>query len=198
VDATADASPPTPGAGLGTRRPYPSHLESDVVLRDGSTVHVRPVRPEDEGAILEFLRRLSAESRYFRFFSGSVNLQQAARTATDVDHRWRFGLVATAGGADHVVAHAVYLSTGPDRAEVAFAIADAYQGRGLGTILLGQLAEEASQNGVHVFEARVLPQNHGMIQVFRDSGFPVEVRSELGERAVEFPTSLGEEALERF
>jgi acetate---CoA ligase (ADP-forming) len=186
------------GGGPGEARPYPSHRESDVVLRDGSTVHARPVKPTDEGAILDFLRHLSEQSRYLRFFSGSVNLEQAARSAADVDYRTRFGLVATAGGEDHLVAHAVYLSTGVDRAEVAFAIADAYQGRGLGTILLGQLAEEASQNGVHVFEARVLPQNHGMIQVFRDSGFPVEVRSELGERTVEFPTSLGEEALQRF
>jgi len=92
----------------------------------------------------------------------------------------------------------MYLATAPQRAEVALAIADAYQGRGLGTILLGQLAEAAHEHGIRQFEARVLPQNHRMIEVFRESGFPVDLRHELGEIIVETPTSLSPEALERF
>src|SRR5205823_7921001 len=93
---------------------------------------------------------------------------------------------------------ATYLQTGPDRAEVAFAIADDVQGRGLGTILLGQLAETAAESGISLFEARVLPENRRMIEVFRESGFPVQVRSESGDVAVELPTSLSAEAVERF
>jgi GNAT superfamily N-acetyltransferase len=76
---------------------------------------------------------------------------------------------------------------------VAFVVADDYQGRGLGTILLGQLAEIASSNGIRVFAAEVLPADHDMIGVFRDSGFAVEVRTTAGELHVEFPTELGDE-----
>ncbi len=81
---------------------------------------------------------------------------------------------------------------------MALAISDAYQGRGLGTILVGQLAEAANQHGIREFEARVLQQNHRMIQVFRESGFPVDVGYDRGEIAVAFPTSLSPEAIERF
>ncbi len=177
---------------------YPADREADVVLRDGSTIHVRPVRPDDEPAVLEFLRGLSDEARYLRFFSGTVDLTEAARRAVEVDYDRRFALVAEAGRDGRVVAHATYLATAPERAEVALAIADAYQGRGLGTILLGQLAEAAERHGIEQFEARVLPQNQQMIQVFRESGFPVDLHYELGEITVESPTSLSPEALERF
>jgi acetyl coenzyme A synthetase (ADP forming)-like protein len=177
---------------------YPTDREADVVLRDGSTVHVRPVRTKDAPAVLAFLRGLSVDSRYLRFFSGTVNLEDAATHAVDVDYDRNLALVAQAGGEGHVVAHAIYLTTAQDRAEVALAISDAYQGRGLGTILVGQLAEVASQHGIREFEARVLPQNHRMIQVFRESGFPVDVRYDVGEVNVTFPTSLSPEAIERF
>jgi acetyl coenzyme A synthetase (ADP forming)-like protein len=177
---------------------YPRHREAEVVLRDGSTAHVRPVRQEDKPGIEEFLRNLSGESRYMRFFSGFLDSGKAAGWAVDVDYRSRYGLVVTAGPEALVIAHATYLRTAQDRAEVALAIADAFQGKGLGTILVGQLAEAAHENGVNLFEARVLPQNHKMIEVFRESGFPVQMKSEPGEIYVEFPTSLSPEATDRF
>src|SRR5688500_9645180 len=86
---------------------YPAHRAADVALRDGSTIHVRPVRHEDEAAIAELLRGLSEESRYLRFFSGGANLERAAEEAARVDHRNRLGLVATAGADGRVVAHAI-------------------------------------------------------------------------------------------
>lgn len=177
---------------------YPADREADVVLRDGSTVHVRPVRAEDAPAVLAFLQRLSVDSRYLRFFSGAVDLAEAATRAVDVDYDRKLALLAQVGGERQVVAHAIYLTTAPDRAEVALAISDAYQGRGLGTILVGQLTEAANQHGIREFEARVLPQNHRMIQVFRESGFPIDVRYDRGEINVAFPTSLSADALERF
>jgi acetyl coenzyme A synthetase (ADP forming)-like protein len=177
---------------------YPAHREADVVLRDGSTVHVRPVREGDEAAVLEFLGGLSEESRWLRFFSGFPNLEQAARWAVDVDYRDRFGLVVTAGADGRIVGHAAYARTEPDRAEIAFAVADAFQGRGLATILLGHLAEAAQGSGIVVFTADVLLQNHRMIEVFRESGFHVEMRSEPGLITVEIPTSLSEDARLRF
>jgi acetate---CoA ligase (ADP-forming) len=180
---------------------YPTHLEADVALRDGSTVHVRPVRrgdAADRDAILAFLQDLSGESRYLRFFSGHSDLTSAADRSIEVDYAARHGLVATAGAQDRVIGHAMYVQDGPDRAEVAFAVADAMQGHGLGTMLLAHLAEHAHRAGIPTFEARVLPQNTRMIEVFRESGFPVRLRSEPGEVVAELPTALSPEALERF
>jgi acetate---CoA ligase (ADP-forming) len=177
---------------------YPVHREADVVLRDGSTVHVRPIRPEERDAFVEFLRELSPDSRFFRFFSGSVDLDKAADWAVDVDYRDRYGLVATSGADRRIVGHATYMKTDEDRAEVAFAVSDRLQGKGLGTILLAHLAEAATENGVPAFYAEILPANHKMIEVFRQSGFSVNLRAEPGLIVAEFPASLSPEAVERF
>ncbi|MGH2735189.1 MAG: GNAT family N-acetyltransferase [Actinomycetota bacterium] len=177
---------------------YPVHREADVALRDGSTVQVRPVRPEDFDGVLDFLKGLSHESQYLRFFSSGVALEGATRWATEIDYHDRFGLVATTGANGRIVGHAGWQRTEGDRAEVAFANADDFQGRGLGTILLAHLAQAAEGSGVYVFEAEVLPENHRMIEVFRQSGFQVKMRSEPGVIKVEFPTSISAGALERF
>lgn len=180
------------------RQVYPAHREADVVLRDGSTVHVRPVRPEDEGAILAFYQGLSAEARKLRFFGEATDLEQAARDDTRVDYVNDCTLVAEAGPEHRIVGVATYRRLDGDRAEVALAVADAYQGRGLGTILIGHLAEIAESHGIRVFVAWVLPENYRMIQVFRDLGVPVEIRAGIEEIRVTFPTSLTSEAIERF
>ena len=103
----------------------------------------------------------------------------------------RYGLVATGSADGRVVAHAGWEREPdrPERAEVAFAIADATQHNGLGTILLGQLIEAADQAGVAVLTAEVLPQNQHMLHLFRDSGFPVTTRTLPGVVLVELPTS---------
>jgi acetyl coenzyme A synthetase (ADP forming)-like protein len=174
----------------------PKHLEADVALRDGSTVHVRPVRPGDRDVIRDFLAGLTPESRALRFFSAGPDLEWVADRMASVDDRDRFGLLATLG--DRTVAHAVFIRTGEDVAEVALAVADELQGHGVGTLLVGQLAEVAHRRGVSTFEAQVLPENRRMIEVFRESGFPVEMRAEPGAIAVRFPTSLTPAAVERF
>jgi acetyl coenzyme A synthetase (ADP forming)-like protein len=179
---------------------YPGHREADVVLRDGSTVHVRPARPADAPEIERLLKGLSDRSRWLRFFSGYPNLAKAVQWATEVDYERRYGLVATSGAEARVVGHAGFerQPDHPDRAEVAFEIADAMQGKGLGTILLGQLAEAANQLGIQVLDAEVLPENHQMVKVFRDSGFPVKTHSVPDALLIEFPTSLSPEAQARF
>jgi acetyl coenzyme A synthetase (ADP forming)-like protein len=184
----------------GTRAAYPAHREADVVLRDGSTVHVRPVQPADREALKKFLERLSPDSRSLRFFSLGVNLDGAAQWAADVDYDLRFGLLALGGTRQAVVGHATWSRDDPDddRAEVAFEVADAYQGNGLGTILLAHLAEAAAERGVSVFEAEVLPHNHRMAEVFRESGFAVRTHSGPGVLRVEFPTEMAADALARF
>jgi len=176
---------------------YPAQREADVLLKDGSTVHVRPIRPGDGEAIRAFLERVSPESIAFRFF-GTPSTDWIVRWSLDVDYVGRFALVAETGSPRSIVAHAAYVSEAEGRAEVAFLVADAWQGRGISTILLAHLAAIANEHGVRTFTAQVLPSNYRMIEVFRESGFPIEMRSTPEAIAVEFPTSLSPEALRRF
>jgi len=170
--------------------------EFDAVLRDGAAVRMRSVMASDEPALAALFDGLSMRSRWLRFFSGATDLRAAAHDA--VAQRGTGGVVAFAGEPRTIVAHALYAREGEHRAEVAFEVDDAWQGRGLGTILLGHLASLAAADGIETFTALVLPQNHAMIQVFRDSGFPVDVDVRPGEIAVELPTALGPDARRRF
>ena len=151
---------------------YPVHREATIVLRDGSTLTVRPVRMDDAAELSRFYSALSLESRVFRFFAAVANADSSIQRMLDVDYTSRYGLVAIAGARPEIVAHAMYVAIGPRTAEMALAVADAYQGRGLGTILLGQLAEAAAAAGFDLFEAVVRPENHRMLQMLRESGFP--------------------------
>jgi acetyl coenzyme A synthetase (ADP forming)-like protein len=176
---------------------YPREREAHVVLRDGSTVHVRPVRADDDVQIREFLAGLSPESIGFRFF-GAPDLEWVTNWSIDVDYANRFALVAVSGATPAIIAHAAYIRTGADEAEVAFLVADAWQGHGIATILLAHLAAIAELHGITTFTAEVLPHNHRMIEVFRESGFPVDMRSTPDAIAIELPTSLSDEARARF
>jgi acetyl coenzyme A synthetase (ADP forming)-like protein len=180
-----------------TTPPYPADRAADVVLRDGSTVHVRPVRAKDEGPIAEFLDSLSRESIGFRFF-GIPDMNWVISWSVQVDYADRFALVAETGSPSRIVAHGAYVRINHERAEVAFLVADAWQGRGISTIMLAHLASAAADHGITTFTAEVLPANHRMIDVFRQSGFPVHMRSTRDAVEVEFPTSLSPAAVERF
>ena len=177
---------------------YPAHREATIVLRDGSTLTVRPIRPDDEAELARFFADLSLESRVFRFFAAVANADASVKRMIDVDYRDRYGIVALAGADQSIVGHAMYAAIERGKAELALAVADAYQGKGLGTILLGQLAEAASDAGIQVLEAVVRPENHRMLDVLRESGFPIHSRSEPGEIHAEMPTQLTAEALARF
>jgi RimJ/RimL family protein N-acetyltransferase len=170
---------------------HPGSQELEVVLRDGSTVHVRPAKPSDAPAVTLLLRGLSDRSRRLRFFSAFPNLATAARWATEVEDDRRYGLVATVDGHGQIVGHAGFEreSDRPDRAEVALEIADAMQGKGLGTALLRQLAEAANELGIRLLDAEVLPENRQMIRVFRDCGYPAKVHTLRGVELVELRTS---------
>jgi len=172
--------------------------EAEVVLRDGTAVRVRTARPQDEDALVAFYRGLSEQSLVYRFFTRISNAALVDQVRRLLYNPRAVHLVATFGDPPRVVAHGLYALADSDRAEVAFAVADEFQGRGVGTLLLGQLAEVAARQGIRVFEASVLPTNHRMLEVFRESGFPVEVHAEPGELRVTFPTELTEDALRRF
>ena len=172
----------------------------DVVLRDGSTVRVRAMRPDDEPLLFELFKSLSEDSRWMRFFCIAKDsaLAAEAHREAQVDFCRTVGLLALGGSEDRIVGHAFYTATSQDHAEVAFTIANNYQGRGLASILLGQLAEIAVTNGIQVFEAEVAATNHAMLGVFRESGFHLSVQADAGQLQVTFPTSLSPEAAYKF
>jgi len=179
-------------------RTLTSHRDGDVVLRDGSTVRIRLMRPADEPGLLALLQSLSEESRWLRFYSSASGSALAAEAHREANLDHTFGLLAFSGAIEHVVGHAFYAALDEHRAEVAFTISNDFQGRGLGTILLGQLADVAAARGIQVFEAEVVAANLAMLNVFRESGFPIEVDATAGQLHVTFPTSLSEEAIKRF
>ncbi len=170
----------------------------DVELRDGSTVRVRPVRPDDLQALTALLRDLSPDARRYRFF-GQVDLEGAARAMAVGGGPEDHALVALTGVPERIIGHAQYLRDPRSRvAEVAFTVADAFQGRGLGTLLLAHLAEHAHAAGVEELDAEVMADNRRMIDMFRGSGFPVILRREHGTAFVRFPASLGPTATAAF
>jgi len=175
----------------------PTFQATDAVLQDGSTVHVRAVLPSDEDALFQFYSRLSDRSRRSRFFAYGTDLENAARRACRSDSA-SFGLLALRGAEHQVVAHAGYERFGPQAAEVAFAVADELQGHGVGTILLGQLAEVGAPQGIKVFKATLLPSNYQMLDVLRQSGFPVEVEAGPDELVVTYPALLTPAGLDEF
>jgi L-amino acid N-acyltransferase YncA/predicted CoA-binding protein len=159
-------------------------------------VRIRPARREDRERIEDYLIGLSDESRC-RFGGVAVDVSDIARRSTEVDYRNHLTLLAVAeAGAGEVIGGAQYIREGdPSRAEVSVSVADALQGRGLGSILVAHLADAADDAGISTFHAHVLPENHRMIDVFRRSGFPVHLRASPGTVDVEFPTALTAEAL---
>jgi len=179
--------------------PYPSNLESDVVLRDGSTVRIRPARPDDLARVQDYLLGLSPETRRLRFWTVGVNIGELAEKIVDVDYRDHLTLLVLRGGDEGtMIGGAQYSRIDGGRAEIGMSVADEWQGKGIGSILLGQLAQAAAERGVAILEAQVLPENHGMIGVFRESGFPLSIRALPGSIEIEFPASLTEEAVAQF
>jgi acetyl coenzyme A synthetase (ADP forming)-like protein len=148
---------------------------TDVVVRDGSTVCLRPAGEGDVEAIRVFLESLSADSRYQRFL-GVPSLTAArvrALTGTPADRHAGVSLVAEAGGRIAAFAGFYRDREAPERAEVAFAVSDALQGKGIATRMLECLATIARGDGVGTFDAYVLGENRRMMDVFLDSGFRV-------------------------
>jgi acyl-CoA synthetase (NDP forming)/RimJ/RimL family protein N-acetyltransferase len=153
---------------------YPAHWEADVVLADGGTVHLRPIRPDDADRLREMHSRLSADTVYMRFFS-MVRILPArdVERLTTVDHDDRVAIIALLR--DEMVAVVRYdRMPGTTEAEVAVVVEDAHQGRGLGPLMLEHLAAAGEERGLERFLANVLPSNRRMIEVFRSAGFAVE------------------------
>lgn len=178
---------------------YPSAYETDVVLTDGATAHIRPIRPDDGERLLAFHARQSPQSIYYRYFSPRPRLSDRdVDHLTHVDYVDRMAFVALRG--DELIGVARY-----DRwrtrseAEVAFFVDDANHGRGLATVLLEHLAVRAREVGLSGFTASVLPENRKMIGVFTQAGFEAATRFADGVVEVRLaiqPTPEAEAAIE--
>jgi len=157
----------------------PAHWETDAVLADGATVHLRPIRPDDGDNLVDLHERLSERTIYYRFFSPHPRLSpREVQRFTSVDHVDRVALVAVLDGRFIAVARYDRVP-GTTEAEVAFVVADEHQGRGVGTLLLEHLAAAARERGITKFFAETLPDNRPMQSVFKQAGW--EARSKFAD-----------------
>lgn len=166
----SDASEVPPGAPL--------------TLRDGTTLNVRAIRPDDAERLQAFHARLSREAvllRFFRYFP--ILSDEAAHGLASVDYHERMALVATTGAGPNEQIRAVvrYARTVPRTAEVAFAVEDAWQGKGVAKALLLRLAGHARAQGFTTFVAIIRATNTRMLTLARHSGFPTSMRYDGGD-----------------
>lgn len=179
----------------------PATFREHALLRDGSWVLLRTATPDDAPAVHALMQRASPGSLRMRFFGGIAQVSPAvARELCQPAGRDRACLLAVWGeGADaRVVGVGNYVALpGRNTAEVAFLVDDAFQGRGVGTLLLERLAGIAAGQGLVGFEADVLAENRLMLEVFRESGFQVRQALQGGTLHVEFPVGGSAAAWER-
>ncbi|MDV3220892.1 GNAT family N-acetyltransferase [Intrasporangium sp.] len=163
----------------------PVEWEADVVLRDGTVAHIRPIDPADGDRLRAFHGKQSAESIYLRFFAPLRELSDRdVYRFTHVDHHDRVALVAVLN--EDIVGVGRFDRVDPTTAEVAFNISDHMQGKGIGSVLLEHLAAVAPEVGITRFTAEVLPQNRKMLMVFKDAGYEVSSHIEDGVVGLSF------------
>jgi acetate---CoA ligase (ADP-forming) len=157
-----------------------------LILRDGTSATVRQSTPADRPQLARFFHNLSPESRWHRFFSiadpNSRLIDRFADSGNPCEGLTLLALRSCEGDA-RIIAVASYLALTESAAEVAFAVDDSFQGKGIGTLLLERLAAHAGEAGFLTFHASMLADNIAMRDVFRDSGF--EIRSTTGAGIVE-------------
>jgi GNAT superfamily N-acetyltransferase len=165
-----------------------------AALRDGTRVLVRPIEPGDKARLLEGFERVSEESRYRRFLAPMPELNESTLCyLTEVDHRDHEALVALVEetGQGIGVARYVRLVDRPRVAEAAVTVADDWQGRGAGTLLLELLAARAREEGIERFSALVLASNREMLELLEELGPVRVVDREAGTVEVEAPLPAG-------
>lgn len=156
--------------------PYPSELAGECTLRGGECLHIRPIRPEDAAMEQAFVRRLSPESRYFRFMGAVRELTPAMLVRfTQIDYDREMALVAVRradNGSETEVGVARYLSNPDGRScEFALVVDDAWQRRGLGRLLMQRLIGVARARGLATMIGYVIANNAGMQKLCSDLGF---------------------------
>jgi acyl-CoA synthetase (NDP forming)/RimJ/RimL family protein N-acetyltransferase len=162
-----------------------------ALLTDGSTVEIRHARPADARAVQAMHAAMSADNFYLRFFSLSPrSAETEARRVCREPGPDHAALLAWLGS--RLVGVASYELSGPDMAEVAFAVPDDLHGRGIATLLLEHLVSIARERGLHAFTAETLADNTAMLAVFSSAGLPVRRHSTEGIVELTFPLPEGE------
>ena len=159
----------------------PHEYHAEAVLRNGETLVIRAIHPDDKDRLHEHFLSLGRESVYNRFLGSKVDLTpEELRQLTELDFDRHVGLFAVRRrkGREEVLGVARYVvidGSDPRRAEMAVAVSDASQNLGVGTVLLEHLARIAVERGVQVFEADVLGVNNRMMRMIRRSGLPMDL-----------------------
>ena len=181
--------------------PYQDSAEAGrLILRDGSTAMVRLARPADHGSMADFFRRLSKTSRRLRFFSLAEPGDELIDVfCDDSDPRKRLCLVVTRASSrgERIIASANYIALDETSAEIAFAVEDAFQGKGIGSLLLERLAVLAARNGIRRLCAMTLPENQPMLDIFRASGFESHSRANDGCVEIDLSVAPNQSSVER-
>lgn len=157
--------------------PYPIHLVSDEQLNDGTDIIIRPIRPEDAEIEQEFIRSLSAESKYFRFMNSihELSLEMLVRF-TQIDYHNEMALVAINPGVkgEEEIGVARYM-TNPDKktCEFAIVVSDKWQGKGIARLLMQKLIDIARNRGLEVMEGQVLANNYRMLELMMSLNFQI-------------------------
>jgi acetyl coenzyme A synthetase (ADP forming)-like protein len=168
----------------------------DALLADGGVVQVRPIAPADAPMLERFHDALSPETNRLRFFVVRPHLDEKSLSSfTNVDHHDREALIALSGG--ELIGVARYdRYPGTADAEVAFVVADAWQGSGVGSLLLEHLAARARAEGLERFVAETLAENSRMMRVFFDSGLAPTQSWQSGVAHLVMPLVLSGAAVE--
>jgi acetyl coenzyme A synthetase (ADP forming)-like protein len=180
---------------------YPIRYEKKVILKDGSSIFLRPIRASDARSWLGFIGRLSPYDKYLHFqhTAKGMNLDDAVRFCT-VDYKDTFAFVAEVLREPDIdiVATGKYCRL-PDlhSAEVLFVVEHGYQGRGLGTAILEQLANVARENGIDTFEADTISGDERAASIFKSYGFNITGEIQAGVNHVVFPITRTEKIAEK-
>lgn len=146
--------------------------------RDGRSVEIRALKPDDRNALASVVERSSTRSLYRRFFTvrRSFTEEQVDRFI-NVDFKDHVALVAVVeeNGTPVIVGGARYITVEAGKAELAFFVIDDYQGQGIGTLLMRHLAEIACRSGLKELTAEVLSENRLMLKLFERCGYPLHV-----------------------
>jgi GNAT superfamily N-acetyltransferase len=164
-----------------------------IVLRNGESVVIRAIRPDDKRRLLDGFHRLTGKSVYFRFLCGKRNLtKDELKYFTEVDFDHHVALVVTKEEKrqEEIIGVGRYVQDEEERpervAEIAFAVDDAYHDVGIGTLLFEYLVTIARDKGISRLTADVLLENKHMLKLFNHSGFQLNSKVEKGVVHIEF------------
>jgi RimJ/RimL family protein N-acetyltransferase len=169
---------------------YPGALEREIPLKNGETLRIRPIRPDDEPRLVALYDRLSRHTAYQRFFAVRRRLPPDwLHYFANVDYRRRLALVAereTVAGVELVGVGRYEPSDDEATGEVAFVLEDGYQGQGLGAVLLDAIVRAGTERGLRRFRAYVLAENHRMLRLLAHRTRIIERKTEQGEVTLVF------------